>query len=364
MKVSRCFKFILYISILIVLMRQYGITQVSDTIYVNPGWNLLSLPVKAIDSTVGSLFPTAKSDAFIYQGSYLPKDTLRNGYGFWLKFDSAKSVAITGEPIQIDTINVSAGWNIIGSLPIHVSLITTEPNGIISSAYFYYANEYGYQSSDILYPGFGYWIKADRDGLIILMPWLPCPNTPTVEYEGRIYNTVQIGNQCWIKENIDIGTMILGSDSSRNNDTIEKYCYSNMPANCEKYGGLYQWNEAMQYADTPKTRGICPSGWHIPTVTEFQILEITVNNHSNPLKGVGQGSGDGTGTNISGFTALLEGYRGYSGLFNGLGNSAFFWSSSEYSTLAVSIGLYNNSNQIDALVSTEEDGLSVRCIKD
>jgi uncharacterized protein (TIGR02145 family) len=76
----------------------------------------------------------------------------------------------------------------------------------------------------------------------------PCPGTPTVEYAGKTYNTVQIGSQCWLKENLDVGTMIPGSLEQKNNGTIEKYCYNDSIENCTTYGGLYQWAEAMEYA--------------------------------------------------------------------------------------------------------------------
>ena len=116
---------------------------------------------------------------------------------------------------------------------------------------------------------------------------IPCPGTPTVTYLGKIYNTVQIGNQCWLKENLDVGTMISGSKRQNNNDTIEKYCYNNNPAMCDTFGGLYQWNEAMQYTTTPGTKGICPSGWHIPTYSAFQTLSTSVGGDGNALKEIG-----------------------------------------------------------------------------
>src|ERR1035438_4575700 len=76
----------------------------------------------------------------------------------------------------------------------------------------------------------------------------PCPETPTVTYAGKTYNTVHIGSQCWLKENLDVGTRINGSNDQKNNGIIEKYCYNDDTANCTKYGGLYQWDEVMQYA--------------------------------------------------------------------------------------------------------------------
>ena len=66
----------------------------------------------------------------------------------------------------------------------------------------------------------------------------------------KIYNTVQIGCQCWMKENLDVGTRIDAPTDQSDNpgaNFIEKYCYDNDPDNCTQYGGLYQWDEMMGY---------------------------------------------------------------------------------------------------------------------
>jgi spore coat protein U-like protein len=68
-----------------------------------------------------------------------------------------------------------------------------------------------------------------------------------VTYQGETYETIQIGKQCWFKKNLNVGTMINVQKGQTKNDTIEKYCYNNDPANCKLYGCLYRWNEAMQY---------------------------------------------------------------------------------------------------------------------
>ncbi|MEI7813122.1 MAG: FISUMP domain-containing protein, partial [Ignavibacteria bacterium] len=108
--------------------------------------------------------------------------------------------------------------------------------------------------------------------------------TSTVTYSGKTYHTVQIGSQCWLKENLDVGTMVNGSRNQINNGTTEKYCYDDKPSNCATYGGLYQWDEAMAYSTTPGSKGICPTGWHIPTDAEYQTLIASANNNSNVLK--------------------------------------------------------------------------------
>ena len=199
----------------------------------------------------------------------------------------------------------------------------------------------------------------------------------TVFYESITYNTILIGNQCWLKENLDVGTQVLGSVDQTNNGTTEKYCYNDDPANCTTYGGLYQWAEAVQYQNgatnttvtspplTGNVQGICPAGWHIPTNAEYLTLATTVGNNSNALKAVGQGIPGGAGTNTSGFSALLSGYRYVNGNFFSLGHYPDFWSSTEYSaTYAYVMYLYYNDSNIYFYYDYKTNGFSVRCVKD
>jgi len=187
----------------------------------------------------------------------------------------------------------------------------------------------------------------------------------TVNYSGGTYHTVQIGTQCWLKENLNVGTVIQGTDTAKNNGTIEKYCYQNETANCSTYGGLYLWDEAMQYDTTSGTRGICPSGWHMPTFAECETLKTAVGNNGNALKAVGQGTGAGAGTNTSGFSALLAGARVYNGTFTSLGLYGFFRSSMQYNASEASyISLNGGDNIILFTHNSKLLGQSVRCIKD
>jgi uncharacterized protein (TIGR02145 family) len=192
----------------------------------------------------------------------------------------------------------------------------------------------------------------------------PCPGIPTVNYFGKTYHTIQIGSQCWLRENLDIGTMIIGASNQTNNSIIEKYCFNDDTANCTTYGGFYQWDEAMQYSSTTGAKGICPQDWHIPTDSEFTTLSTTVGGDGNALKAIGQGTGGGTGTNTSGFSALLSGSRYFNGTFLGLGGIAYFWCSSGNGiSLALYEVLYSSSNGIDQLSATRLYGFSVRCLK-
>lgn len=206
-----------------------------------------------------------------------------------------------------------------------------------------------------------------------------CQIITTVLHGGKTYNTVQIGTQCWLKENLNIGTRITGSSNQTDNNTIEKYCYDNLETNCDTYGGLYQWAEAVQYkngatnttspspAFAGNVQGICPSGWHIPTQAEFQTLSTTVNNIGNKLLAVGEGTGAGAGTNTSGFSGLLAGYcYAYNGSFYNIRSYAYFWNSTESNaTTADYLILFGNSSDFYIYNDSKiNNGFSVRCLKD
>ena len=260
-------------------------------------------------------------------------------------------------------VQVTTGWNLIGAITtIQASEVTSDPPGIIVSSF--YGFNIGYYVAITLEATKGYWVKVNEAGLLNgFIPFWQCGQP--VNYEYKFYGTVQIGTQCWLKENLDVGTMVPGISIQTNNSVIEKYCYNDNETNCQLYGGLYQWNEAMQYSTTPGAQGICPPGWHIPTLAEFQTLSSTVGGDGNALKAIGQGSGGGAGTNTSGFSALLAGSRGGSGNFTNLGTNTAFWSSTEYSsTLAYSLDLYNYDSDIYLNGPSKVYGFSVRCLKD
>ncbi len=204
----------------------------------------------------------------------------------------------------------------------------------------------------------------------------PCPDIPTVTYAGKTYNTVQIGKQCWLKENLDIGTMILNSVNQINNSSIEKYCYNNDVNNCAIYGGLYMWAEAVQYKNgaendvspnplfTGNIQGICPAGWHIPSYYELQTLGSMVANNSNALKVKGDGSTSDPSLNSSGFSALLGGYRFDDKTFNYLGIGEAFWSSTESDRKASYNMNFSYANSTIYFKNyNKEYAFSVRCIK-
>ena len=131
-------------------------------------WNLLSLPVDVENPSKLTLFPTAESDAFAYNAGYIRSDSLVMGVGYWLKFGGIEDVIISGTPRLSDTISVFDGWNMIGALsvPIAAVNISSTVSGMITSQFFEYQN--GYHVSDSLRPGFGYWVKVNQQGELIL----------------------------------------------------------------------------------------------------------------------------------------------------------------------------------------------------
>jgi uncharacterized protein (TIGR02145 family) len=193
---------------------------------------------------------------------------------------------------------------------------------------------------------------------------------------NKIYNTVQIGSQCWMAQNLNVGTMMPGSDSQINNGIIEKYCWGNNEANCDVYGGLYQWDEYMNYATSsnanPSNRqGICFTGWHIPSDAEWQQLVSFLGGSSvagGKMKeaGTAHWTSPNTGaTNSSGFTALPGGNRMPDGSFSGFQYYAFLWSSTEYSSsYSWYQFLYFDYAVVSRMNWDKFQGYSGRCLKD
>jgi uncharacterized protein (TIGR02145 family) len=224
-----------------------------------------------------------------------------------------------------------------------------------------------------------YVIKVDSSGNVIA-EWL-CGNFLVDTRDEKAYTTVLIGTQCWMTENLNIGTKINSTASGYqqlDNGIIEKYCYNNDEGNCDIYGGLYEWTEAMQYDTIEGVQGICPADWHIPTDAECTALADYLGGSSvagGKMKSTGTIEA-GTGlwyapnigaTNESGFTGLPGGFRlDYDGLFLGRDDLGRFWSSSEYngSIAARHYNLFSSIADVIEDYSNKMSGFSVRCLKD
>ena len=198
----------------------------------------------------------------------------------------------------------------------------------------------------------------------------------TVQYDsitdtrdGQVYKTVEIGNQTWMAQNLNL-------------ETAGSYCYANDTNSCTLYGRLYTWGAAMDsagtYSNTGKgcgkgktctpldnVVGICPDGFHLPSKVEFDTLLSAVGGSGTSasllaLKSAGLWSDDG-GENSSGFTALPAGYRADLVVeFNSINDHAYFWSATGNAYTANLMELYYNSETSSA---DNASAFSVRCVK-
>lgn len=213
---------------------------------------------------------------------------------------------------------------------------------------------------------------------------IPCPGTPTVTYEGQTYNTIQIFSQCWLKENLNVGTMIPGIQEMADNGVIEKYCYNNEVDSCTKYGGLYQWDEIMQYIPIQGVQGICPPGWHIPADEEWKVLEGSVDSQygigdliwdDNSYRGLDAGlnlkstsewNSGGNGIDLFGFSGLPGGTRHSDGDFYTVTFNGNWWTATDDDfNYAWQRGLASYLPGVGrGFCPWKTFGFSVRCLKD
>ncbi len=227
-----------------------------------------------------------------------------------------------------------------------------------------------------------------------------CPPSVT-DYDGNVYNTVLIGDQCWMKENLKTtqyrnGTPIEypGTNNSawQSNTTGAYAWYANNIDWKDSYGALYNW-----YA-VNNPNGLCPKGWHVPSDAQWtQLVDYVVaqsfpnqwdnpNGAGNALKSCRQvnsplGGDCNTavhprwdedtwspyhhGFDEFGFSGLPGGVRSDDGNFYSIGSNGNWWSSTEYSTNnAWFRDLYYYSGDVSRDYSDKANGFSVRCVKD
>jgi hypothetical protein len=103
--------------------------------------------------------------------------------------------------------------------------------------------------------------------------------------DGQKYQWIRIGDQIWMDENLNYGSMIDADEEFKNNQIIEKKCFNNSLEECYKKGGNYNWYEAMNYSKEEGSIGICPEGWHIPSRNEWESLNQEQNTFKNKNEG-------------------------------------------------------------------------------
>jgi uncharacterized protein (TIGR02145 family) len=223
----------------------------------------------------------------------------------------------------------------------------------------------------------------------------PCPQHPTVtDYDGNVYNTVQIGTQCWMKENLKTshyadGTYIPVADTISHSISY-RYFPEGDSSNVSTYGCLYNWAAVMNgnsasTAVPSNVQGVCPTGWHVPSAAEWIVMQDYVGaqndcqcGHRSDLiaKALSSTTAWESSTiycspgylpmynNASGFSALPAGYY-YGGGYSVLGREAWFWSTTEVGVNGAAYrNIQNDLANFQEVGISNYFGLSVRCLKD
>ena len=221
---------------------------------------------------------------------------------------------------------------------------------------------------------------------------------PLADYDGNVYQTVQIGNQLWMRENLKTthyadGTALINGtgvgDLSVDYTTRYYFAYNDNESYVATYGRLYTWAAVMNGAKSSETnpsevQGVCPDGWHVPGDDEWKELEIYLGMTEREANTTyWHGTNEGLklresdpsywlnwptyipGTNESGFSALPAGSRWYNKSFGSLTQRANFWSATEsMSSYAWCRRLYFDHADIYRYDDYKSRGYSVRCVKD
>ncbi|MBO7500784.1 MAG: hypothetical protein J6T45_05505 [Fibrobacterales bacterium] len=194
--------------------------------------------------------------------------------------------------------------------------------------------------------------------------------------DSSLYDLVRIGNQTWMKQNLNFDYKIDGV-------SYGSYCYQDKADTCAKYGRLYTWAAAMDTATTgcgygllceasgSRPQGICPDGSHLPDTAEMNELLAAVAENldtaGTAMKTTAGWLNGVMGSNSSGFTWLPAGYRSTNGTGNGaLLSQGHLWSSVQRSSSNRNAYRWSVTDTQENVISANDDkryGYSVRCVK-
>ena len=244
--------------------------------------------------------------------------------------------------IYVHGVSLSAGTG-VGTFSVNL------PG--LQSGHTYYVRAYAYNSSDTVY----------GDQLTVTPTFqslgASCPETNRViDKSGNVYNTVQIGNQCWMKEN-------LRTKQYSNGDSVSTYYYPNgEQSNQTTYGLLYNWSTVMNGASSSSAnpsgvQGICPTGWHVPSQSEWQQLSDYVSASGSTLDNLG-------------FSIVNAGFYGWYSSYDYYGFDVvgynYYWSSTQYVETSwpytSNKAYYSANGHLAEGYADKNVGFSVRCV--
>jgi uncharacterized protein (TIGR02145 family) len=232
---------------------------------------------------------------------------------------------------------------------------------------------------------------VNATGTITVIPACPIGKDTIWDIDNNSYKFVTIGTQCWTKENLRVrkyndGTSILFDKTSGSvwqnlvigAHTIYEHDSTAITGNLAIYGYLYNWYAAKGIASTNSTtyKNICPSGWHIPTDSDWNKLvkfldsgADTITHSANIVGGMLKSTllwdAPNTGaTNSSQFSALPGGFRGSGGSFFSILNTTFFWSSTDDAGTIRNRYLRESGANMERNTDAKWRGGSIRCLKD
>jgi len=323
----------------------------------------------------------------VYGGDYLP--------------------TVSTEPVSSITITSAvSGGNVVesGSSAVTARGVcwSTSPNPTVDDNHTTNGSGAGSFTSNISGLSFGvvYYVRAYATnsvgtayGETFIMTPDSCGIMVVSDYDGNTYNTVKIGNQCWMKENLRTthyadGVAISVGNSNTSATTGYYYDYSSSGMPLSQRGYLYNWKAVMRNASSSNAnpsgvQGVCPTGWHVPSDVEWTQLENYVSSQSQYVCGsdntyiakalastIGWNSytenctvgNDQSSNNATVFSAVPVGGC-YGSSFNVVGNGACFWSSTQHGYQAWFRDLYYNGASVDRDYNLKENGRSVRCLR-
>ncbi|MFC2136825.1 immunoglobulin domain-containing protein [Bacteroidota bacterium] len=210
-----------------------------------------------------------------------------------------------------------------------------------------------------------------------------CGVDSIMDYDSNWYQTVPIGGQCWMAENLETTSyangipLVNGTDSTdiTGNDTSKLwFAYNDNITYKDTFGLLYTWAAVMNENPSSNTnpsgvQGVCPDGWHVPSDSEYIQLEkylgMSESEASIPSgwRGTNEGQQLKSG-GASGFEILLSGWRHQTGVYDLINNQEFTWTTSELITNGYTRQFHYDSTNIGKITWEKEKGLSVRCLAD
>jgi uncharacterized protein (TIGR02145 family) len=207
-------------------------------------------------------------------------------------------------------------------------------------------------------------------------------DSTVTDFDGNVYQTVQIGDQVWMAENLkaihyaDGSSLTDGKGAGMiTGDVTTPYyfAHNDVEARVEIYGRLYSWAAVMDGEEGSDAlpsgiQGVCPDGWHVPSDIEWQILETNLGMSTSDAENWNwRGTDEGTKLKTGGeseFEAILGGYRNHNGNYYDLDTNGYFWSTTDDGSNATIRQLSATNDQVRRIGNDKSNACSVRCIRD